>query len=108
MHESPPPEPDQYLRLGCRLMPSTGCHDWPQSSLRKSPAGCVPAYTTPGSDACPGWTFQMLPMTPAGVLSQSPGTPGGVFALSLYSFISGGNARFSLLKSHVFPRSTLL
>src|SRR3990172_7764918 len=51
------PQNGRYLS---RLNPSTGAHDWPQSSLRKRPAGCVPANTTPGWLSCPGETLQMV------------------------------------------------
>ena len=39
---------------GCALKPATPSHVAPPSAERNSPCGDVPAYHTPGCDACPG------------------------------------------------------
>ena len=46
--------PVQAVRSGFSLNPATPSQLMPPSSERNSPCGDVPAYQTPGSDACPG------------------------------------------------------
>ena len=46
--------PHHALRCGCALKPATPFHVAPPSSERNKPCGDVPAYQTPGCEACPG------------------------------------------------------
>ncbi|MBM3138630.1 MAG: hypothetical protein FJZ92_00065 [Chloroflexi bacterium] len=84
--ESPLPVPPQMRRHSWRFTESTADQDSPPSSLRKSPAGCVPASTTAGCEASSSRTCQTAP-------TEIP--------------MSGSNARPGLRCSHVAPSSSL-